>query len=301
MRFVEESEVAAVLRMEDLIPAMRRAMIDFSQGHALQPVRRIMPVEDHGGFFGAMPAVTPDGLGAKFLTFYPENKERGLSTHMALVALFDPETGEPLVVMDGKLITEMRPAAVTAAYVDAVAPRDARSLAILGAGRQGRSHIDALSQVRPLDDIRIWSRTKDHAEELADQVAGESMSCEHAVLNADIVIAATGSQEPILDGAWLKQGAKVASVGWSGVEGAALDRAAMSNVVIVDSREGTHAESGNIRRYHSKIYAELGEVLDGRRPVNADDTVVFDSVGMACQDIAAARLVYDKLRQLGQK
>ncbi len=295
MRFVEEAEVASVLRMEELIPAMRRAMIDFSQGRGEQPPRRILPVEAHGGYFGAMPAVTPDGLGAKFVTFYPGNAERGQHTHMALITLFRPETGEPLVVMDGRLITEMRTAAVTAAYVDEVAASDARSLAILGAGLQGESHITALSHVRRFDDIRIWSRTPAHASDLAEKVGGRAVGCEEAVRDADVVVAATGSNEPILDGAWMKPGAKVASVGWSGAEGAELDRATMSNVVIVDSREGTQIESGNIRKYHAKIYAELGEVLDGRRHVSPEDTVVFDSIGMACQDVTAAQLVWEKL------
>jgi len=295
MRFVEEAEVASVLQMEELIPAMRRTMIDFSQGRAEQPPRRILPVKAHGGYFGAMPAATPDGLGVKLVTVYPGNAEKGRPTHMALITLFRPETGEPLVVMDGRLITEMRTAAVTAAYVDAVAADSASSLAILGAGLQGESHVAALSHVRRFDDIRIWSRTPAHASELAEKIGGRAMGCKEAVSDADVVVAATGSTEPILNGAWLRPGAKVASVGWSGADGAEFDRATMSNVVVVDSREGTQIESGNIRKYHAKIYAELGEVLDGRRPLNPENTVVFDSIGMACQDVTAARLVWQKL------
>ena len=121
------------------------------------------------------------------------------------------------------------------------------------------------------------------------------MSSEEAVRDADVVVAATPATEPVLHGEWLREGAKVASVGWGSADGGELDAATMSNIVIVDSREGTLADSGNVRRFKPEIYAELGEVLDGSRPVDPQATVVFDSVGMACQDIAAATLVCDRL------
>jgi len=297
MQYIDEPTVASVLRMQDLIPAMRQAMIDFSQGRIAQPARRIFAVQPHGGFFGSMPAAGAGGLGAKLVTVYPGNAAKGLHTHMAVIVLFRPETGEPLVMMDGRLITEMRTAAVTAAYVDAVAAPGVRSLAILGAGTQGKSHVEALSHVRTFDDIRIWNRTPQRAEQLAAQVGGRAMSCEEAVRDAEVVVVATSATEPVLDGRWLRPGAKVASVGWSGADGAELDAATMSHLVLVDSREGAAAESGNVRRFNAVIHAELGEVLAGTRPVAPDATVVFDSIGMACQDIAAATLVYGLLTE----
>lgn len=295
MRYIDEPTVSSVLRMQDLIPAMRQAMIDFSQGRIAQPPRRIFAVEPHGGFFGSMPAAAANALGAKLVTFYPGNTEKRLHTHMAVIVLFRPETGEPMVMMDGRLITEMRTSAVTATYIDAVAAPDVKALAILGAGAQGKSHIEALSHVRAFQDIRIWSRTPERAEKLAEEVGGRAMSCEEAVRDAEVVVVATSATEPVLAGQWLRPGAKVASVGWGGAEGGEMDAATMSHVVIVDSREGTLIDSGNIRRFNAEIYAELGEVLDGSRPVNPNATVVFDSIGMACQDIAAATLVYGKL------
>jgi thiomorpholine-carboxylate dehydrogenase len=296
MRFVDEAEVASVLRMEDLIPAMRRAMIDFSEGRVEQPTRHIVPVREHNGFFGGMPAVTPAGMGAKLVCFYPENGKNNLPTHMATIALFRPETGEPLVIMDGRLITEMRTAAVTATFVDAVAAPNVRTLAMLGAGLQAESHIEALAHVRNFDEIRIWNRTPERAEKLAAKVGGRAMGAEEAVRGAEVVVTTTGAGEPIIDGRWLTPGAKIAGVGWSGADGAELDATTMSNTVIVDSRDGTRAESGNIRRYKTDIYAELGEVLDGSRPLDPSATVVFDSIGMACQDVVAAALVWNKLR-----
>lgn len=297
MRYIDEPTVAGALRMQDLIPAMRQAMIDFSQGRIAQPTRRIFAVQPHGGYFGSMPAAGANGLGAKLVAFYPGNAAKGLHTHMAVIVLFRPETGEPLVMMDGRLITEMRTAAVTAAYIDAVAAPGVRSLAILGAGTQGKSHIEALAHVRKFDDVRIWNRTSQRAEQLAAEVGGRAMSCEEAVRDAEVVVVATSSSEPVLAGHWLRPGAKVASVGWAGADGAELDAATMSHSIIVDSREGALAESGNVRRFNAEIHAELGEVLAGTRPLDPDATVVFDSIGMACQDIAAATLVYGLLEK----
>jgi len=283
--------------MEELIPLMRQTMVDYSQGRFTQPPRRMLEVQAHGGFFGSMPAAAAHALGAKLVTFYPGNASKEIATHMALIALFCPETGEPLVVMDGELITEMRTAAVTAAYIDAVATADVKTLAVLGAGTQGRSHIEALSYVRKFEDIRIWNRTPARAIQLAEVVGGRAVSCEEAVGDAEIVVVATSSSEPVFEGKWLRPGAKVASVGWRGAEGGELDAETMSKLIVVDSREGTLADSGNIRRFNAQIYAELGEVLDGSRPVNPADTVVLDSIGMACEDIAAANLVYERLTE----
>jgi thiomorpholine-carboxylate dehydrogenase len=295
MHYIDEPTVASVLRIQELIPVMRQAMIDFSQGRIAQPARRMLAVQSHGGYFGSMPAASANALGAKLVAFYPGNAQKNIPTHSAVIVLFRPETGEPMVMMDGRLITEMRTAAVTATYIDAVAAPDVKTLAILGAGAQAKSHIEALSHVRKFKEIRIWNRTRARAEQLADHVGGKAMSREEAVRDADVVVVATSSREPVLEGKWLRPGAKVATVGWAGPDGGEVDAATMAHVVIVDSREGTLADSGNIRRFNAEIYAELGEVLAGARPVNRDATVVFDSIGIACQDLAAAKLVYDKL------
>ncbi len=295
MRYIDEATVASVLSMEELIPLMRQAMIDFSQGRVTQPQRRILEVKQHGGFFASMPAVTATALGAKLVAAYPRNEEKGLDTHLGVIVLFRPETGEPLVTMDGRLITEMRTSAVTAAYVDAVAPAEVKRLAILGAGTQGRSHIEALAHVRGFEEIRIWNRTPARAEALAEAVGGRAAPCEEAVRDADVVVVATASSEPVLHGRWLRPGAKVASVGFGGVNGAELDAETMTHTIIVDSREAALAESGNVRRFNAEIHAELGELLAGTRPVDPQATIVFDSVGIACQDIATAKLVFDRL------
>ncbi len=281
--------------MADLIPRMRQAMIDYSAGRIEQPPRRILDVHKHGGYFGGMTAVAPDTVGAKLVAFYPGNASKGLDTHMALIALFDPATGQPLVTMDGGLITKMRTAAVTATFVDAAARPDVGSLAILGAGEQAESHFDALSLVREFNDVRIWNRTPERAESLAKKTGARVTACEEAVTGADVVVAATASTKPLFDGNQLKPGAVVASVGWAGADGGELDAATMANTVIVDSRDGTLVESGNVRRWNAEIFAELGEILGGQVAVDREATVVFESIGMACQDLAAADLVVEKL------
>src|SRR5204862_1556897 len=152
--FLSEEDVRALLRMDELIPAMTSALCDLSTGKVVQPMRLVLPVEDHKGFFAVMPAYG-GALGAKLVTFYPDNKD--MHTHHATIVLFRPETGEPVVTMDGRLITEMRTAAVSAVATDALARREASVLAILGSGVQAGSHLEALRLVRPLAAVRVWS------------------------------------------------------------------------------------------------------------------------------------------------
>src|SRR5437868_13305519 len=201
---LDEEQVRQHLRMEELIPAMEQALIDFSAGKVTQPVRSVITIDPPGGFFGMMPALTPEGLGIKIVTFYATNAERGIPTHMATIFLIDPQTGAPLAVMDGRLITEMRTAAVSAAATKLLASPDAKILAILGSGVQARSHVEALRLVRSFEKIRVWSPTKPHAERFAKEIGAQAMSAEAAVRGADVVVTATNSKTPVLRGRWLK-------------------------------------------------------------------------------------------------
>jgi ornithine cyclodeaminase/alanine dehydrogenase-like protein (mu-crystallin family) len=279
------------LRMEQLIPAMEKALIDFSAGRVTQPVRSVIPVNPPGGFLGLMPALA-DGLGVKIVTFYPPNADRGIPTHMATIFLVDPETGAPLAVMDGRLITEMRTAAVSAVATKLLAPEDASVLAILGSGVQARSHNEALGLVGHFEEVRVWSRGQDHAEKFAEEIGGKSMSAEAAVKDADVVVVVTSSTTPVLKGSWLKPGSHVNAVGACRPDWRELDDDAMANIVFVDSREGAKKESGDVILSNAKIYAELGEALAGKADPRRDETTIFKSLGMAVEDIAAAILVY---------
>src|SRR6184192_1694287 len=191
--FLNEEQVREHLRMTELIPAMEKALIDFSAGRVTQPVRSIISVDPPGGFLGLMPALAPDGLGLKAVTFYPSNADRGIPTHMATIFLVDPQTGSPLAIMDGRLITEMRTAAVSAAATKLLAQPNAKILAILGSGVQARSHAEALRLVRQFEEIRVWSPNKSHAEQFAKEIGAKAMSAEAAVRDADVVVTAASA------------------------------------------------------------------------------------------------------------
>jgi len=292
MLFLDEEQVRKHLRMADLIPAMEKALIDFSAGKVIQPVRQVIPVDPPGGFYGMMPALTPEGLGQKIVTFYPPNAQTNLPTHMATILLNDPQTGAPLAVMDGRLITEMRTAAVSAAATKLLAQPNAKILAILGSGVQARSHAEALRLVRQFEEIRVWSPNKSHAEQFAKEIGAKAMSAEAAVRDADVVVTATSSRMSILRGAWLRPGCHVNAVGACRPDWRELDDDAMRNVIFVDSREAALKESGDVILPGAKIYAELGEAFAGKINSRANEITIFKSLGMAVEDIAAALLVY---------
>jgi thiomorpholine-carboxylate dehydrogenase len=293
MEYFEEEKVRQLLHLEQLIPAMRQVLAEFSAGKWKQPLRGVLA--QHGGFFGVMPA-SGESMGTKIVTYYPENAGTNLPTHMAVIALFDPKTGEPLALMDGRYITEMRTAAVSAVATDALAAPDAKVLALLGAGVQGRAHLEALRHIRQFEEIRIWNRTPARAERFAEEHGVKAMVLEKAVRDADVVVTATSSHESILKGAWLKTGAHVNAVGSSRPNWRELDDVAMSNVVIVDSYEGARTEAGDVILSGVTPSAELGEILNGTKRVDASATTIFKSLGMAVEDVAAARLIHEASR-----
>ena len=290
--FVNEEQVRNHLQMTDLIPAMEKALTEFSTGKVTQPVRSVITVDPPGGFFGMMPALTVDGLGIKIVTFYATNTERGIPTHMATIFLVDPETGAPLAVMDGRLVTEMRTAAVSAVATELLASPDAKILAILGSGVQARSHVEALRLVRDFEQVRVWSPTKAHAERFAEEIGAKAMPAEAAARGADVVVTVTNSKTAVLKGSWLKPGCHVNAIGACRPDWRELDDEAMANVVFIDSREAAMKESGDVILSGTEIYAELGEVLAGKVPSRANETTIFKSLGMAVEDIAAAILAY---------
>jgi thiomorpholine-carboxylate dehydrogenase len=290
---LDEADVRAALRWDELIAAMEEALAAFSGGRVLQPVRNMLTIEEGRRYLGIMPAVTEAAMGAKLVSFYPANAGTSIPTHMAMVLLFSTETGEPLAVMDGRLVTEMRTAAVSAAVTRRLASPDSRVLAILGSGVQAKAHLEALRELYAFDEIRVWSRTPEHARRFAEEHAAMAMDAESAVRGADVVVTATNAETPVLKGAWLKPGAHVNAVGSPRPTWRELDDAVMQNCLIVDSREAALKESGDVILSKAPIYAEAGEIFAGTKPAPAGETTVFKSVGLAVEDIAAAKLVFD--------
>ena len=292
MLYLDEEDVRAHLRMEELIPAMAEALRDLSAGKVQQPLRQVLSVTEHQGFFGVMPAYG-GGLGAKLVTFFPNNE--GLPTHHAMIVLFRPETGEPLVVMDGRLITEMRTAAASAVATDLLARREVAVLAILGSGVQAQSHLEALRVVRQFRQVRVWSPR--HAVQFAQRFnVTATDSAEAAVRGADVIVVATSATTPLLKGEWLSSGAHVNAVGatrpnWRELDDEVLRRARL----YVESREAASKESGDVIAA-GEIFAEIGEIVAGKKAgrQTEDEITLYKSVGVAVEDIAAASLVYRK-------
>lgn len=220
-----------------------------------------------------------------------------------MIELLSRATGQPLAVMDGRLITEMRTAAVSAVALHALAAPAAASLGILGSGVQARSHLTALRLARPgLTDIRIWSRDPAHAARLAAEAGARSVPIEEAAA-ADVVLTATSSSEPVLQGRWLAPHALVLAVGAVGAHLRELDNEAMRGAwLVAESRQGVERESGDVLLSGAQVQAEIGEVLAGAAIPPRNGRIVFKSVGMAIEDLTAARLVWQALNDAaGQK
>lgn len=273
---------------------MRRALIDLSAGRVFQPLRMVTDLPGDG-FLMIKPAQTQDALVTKLITLKQGNAARGLPTMLATLLLMDPDTGQTLAVMDATWLTELRTAAVSAVAADALTPTGPKIVAMLGSGALARSHALTLRAVRPVSEIRIWSRNPDNVARCAIDVAGVGFAtAESAVRGADIVCTVTNASEPVLKGAWLKPGAFVAAIGAPRPSWRELDDAAMANIVVADSRESAEKESGDVILSGAVVYAEIGEILAGtkaRPPQGA--TVIFKALGQAVEDAVAARLVYD--------
>lgn len=312
--FITDEQVLELLDPDRLIDAVGQALIALSAGRARQPLRSVMPFDsgsassgeaasasDEHGLLFVKPAQVGDALATKVLTWVPPNAARGRPTLASLVLLFEPSTGVPLAVIEGNTLTAMRTAAATAVAARALASPDAAVIALLGSGVLARSHARLLRRVRPIREIRVWSRDPDNVRRCADEVGGRACaSAEEAVRGADIVCTVSNASEPILEGAWLSPGSFVAAVGAPRPDWRELDDEAMRRIVIADQREAAEHESGDVRASGATVYAEIGEILAGTiaRPA-ADAGLVFKSLGLAVEDAVAARLVFDAWRSSG--
>ena len=291
--FINEAQIEAVLDWGPLMETLEHAMSDFSAGNVAQPVRQIVPVPGHDAFIAAMPAVG-ESMAVKVVTLYHENAGTEIPTHQAVILVLDINNGSPLAVLDGRLITEMRTAAGSAAAARKLAITDRAIVTIMGNGVQAQSHIKALAEVTEFKELRLWSRNEARGRALAEEVGATYIAnAEQAVRDADIVACTTAAKEPVVKGAWLTAGAFVTAVGWNTIDGRELDDAAMANTVIVESYDAARDQAGNIRGSGCEIFAEIGEVYSGTKIVPKGSTVIYDSVGMAIMDVAAAKLAYD--------
>ncbi len=315
------AELQRLLDREALIAAMAEAMRAYSTGAALAPLRIVMRLPGETvRILAAMPGFVGgaggEALGAKLVSVYPANTARGLESHYGAVIVFDPQTGRPAALMDGTFVTTARTAAVSAVSVQQLARPDAAVLAIVGAGVQGRAHLWALTGSRPFQEARIASRTPEHARALAESAEPHLpfpvravADARAAVDGADVIVTATSAAEPVLQRGWLKPGAHIVAVGSSTPQARELDSETVRDaLLVVDSRTGALNEAGDILTplregliAETHVHAELGELLAGARPArsSAEQLTLYKSLGLAVQDVAAARLALDRARVAG--
>ncbi|MGH9368050.1 MAG: ornithine cyclodeaminase family protein [Thermoanaerobaculia bacterium] len=315
---VTQAEVPRVLPMEECIEVMAATLAGLARGEAILPLRSILWLPERVGALGLMPGALLTGrvLGVKAITLFPGNEGTPTDTHQGAVLLFEAEHGSLLAVIDATSITGIRTAAVSAVATRALAREDAGDLAILGSGVQARTHLEAMLCVRKIRRVRVASRSFENAKAFA---ARESRRREirvepvetvrEAVEGADLICTTTSAREPILRGEWIAAGAHVNAVGSSVPAARELDTAAVRRCrLYADRRESVVNEAGDflipkkegaIGENH--IVGELGEVLIGRVPGrrSADEITLFKSLGLAVEDVASARHIYEKARTSG--
>ena len=312
---LSHDDVIAALPPDACADAMAEVLAAHARGEAQMPLRSVVRFEGAAGFMGLMPAWRGGEepvFALKSLCLMPGNPARGLDTHQGTVTLFDGATGVPTAILDASAVTAVRTAAVSAVATRTLAREDARVLAILGAGVQGKAHLKALVGVREFEDVRVYSPTEAHARAFAaagDGLARVVSSAEDAVRGADVVVTATSAREPVLRRDWLEPGAHVNAVGASTPSVRELDVDTVAACALFcDSRESLRNEAGEYRLAleqgaipgENHVRGELGEVLAGSAPgrLHADELTVFRSLGLAVEDLAAAECAVTRARRM---
>lgn len=318
MLVINQSEVSAALPMRACIDLMRDSLAALARGEAVQPLRSHIATPDKRGILAAMPGYLAPAraMGIKVLTVFPANEGSDVDSHQGAVLLFEEERGVLIAMLDATAITAIRTAAVSGLATDLLARAEAGDLAVLGAGTQALTHIEAMLAVRRLRRIRVWNRTAERGQRLAGLVEarfGRSVdlcsSVEQAVLGADIICTTTAAREPILRSEWVSHGAHLNVVGSSVPRSREVETALMVRArLFVDARESALREPGDILIPLAEgaitpdhIVAELGELASGlkRWERREGDVTLFKSQGIAIEDIAAARYAYEEARRRG--
>jgi ornithine cyclodeaminase/alanine dehydrogenase-like protein (mu-crystallin family) len=307
MLILNEHDVEQLLTMRECIEVMEQALASLARGEVHNPLRSIVRAADATGFLGLMPAFRGGDVpryGLKEVCIFPGNPARGLDTHLGAVLLHDGENGQLMAVINASAITAIRTAAVSAVATKLLARENAHTLAIIGAGVQGKSHLEAIPLVRDIDDVRIVSRTREKADALVRKGVRVVDSIEQAVKGADIIVTATSAREPIIRRNWLDDGVHINAVGSSIAASRELDSDTVAaSSLFVDRRESTMNESGDYLSAlregaitDGHIRAELGEILLGRAEGRTSPTEItlFKSLGLAVEDLAAAQFLYEK-------
>ncbi|HZE43404.1 MAG TPA: ornithine cyclodeaminase family protein [Steroidobacteraceae bacterium] len=318
IRVLRGAEVRQLLPMAECIDLMQRTMIAVSEGRVVLPLRSILVMPRDRGMMGMMPGylADPECFGVKLVSLIPRNKPPQYSSHLGLVLLFEADHGQPVALLDAAEITAIRTAAASGLATRLLARPEAGDLALLGAGEQARSHLEAMLSVRALRRIRVWGRDRDKARAFAETEAARhriaietSPTVREAIAGADIICTTTKAREPILQGDWLTPGTHLNVVGSSIAAAAEIDTPAVVKArFFVDRRESTIHEGGEYLRALKSgaiaadhILAEIGEVANGSKIGRSSplDVTLYKSLGIAPQDLASAHYVLQKARAAG--
>jgi ornithine cyclodeaminase len=308
VRVIDQETVRRLLTYEACIPLMREAMIALSGGRTKQTLRQIIDLEG-GRAFGVMPGAGPETFGAKLISVFPENFAKGIQSHQGAVLLFEPETGALAAVIHAGEVTAIRTAAATAAASDILARPDASRLAILGYGEQAHEHARAMAQIRPVSDIRLWGRSLERAGVLARELETElerpvtvCASAREAVDGADLICTVTAAFDPVLESAWVANGAHVNLVGSSRDGPREVDDAlVVRGRLFADHREGVLRQGAEVRHAiaagligEDHVLGEIGEVMSGAKTGRSGpgDVTLYKSLGAIVQDLYAGWLIY---------
>ncbi len=308
---LNQAAVRKLLPMRDCIELMSDTLAALARGETFQPLRSIVRLPDGRGMLGTMPGylLGSRALGVKVLSVYLANHGTKYDSHQGAVLLFEGEHGSLQAVLDASTVTAIRTAAVSGVATRLLARADASELAILGAGVQAITHLEAMLAVRPIRRVRVWTRTLAHAQAFATEAAKRhrilavvAPTAEAAVRGADIVCTTTSAKEPVLEGAWLTPGMHINAVGSSVPTTRELDTEAVRRArLFVDRRESTLNEGGDFLMAKrdgaitdDHIRAEIGEIVAGRAPGRgaADEITLFKSLGLAIEDVASAEFVF---------
>jgi ornithine cyclodeaminase/alanine dehydrogenase-like protein (mu-crystallin family) len=315
---VNQHEVPELLPMEECIDVMADALTALARGEAVMPLRGMAGMPEQAGLLAWMPSLLPgsDVMGIKVISVFP-NEGTELESHQGAVLLFEAKRGQLLAIVDASEITAIRTAAVSGVATRLLARQEADDLAILGSGTQARTHLQAMTAVRDIHRVRVWSRDPHHARAFAESHArGGGMSVEvsatakEAVEGASIICTTTAATEPVLEGKWLSPGAHVNAVGFAGPMGRELDAESVARGrLFADRRESIQNEAGDFLLAKKEgavgddhVVGEIGEVLLGRVAgrTSPEEITIFESLGLAIEDLAAVNQVYRRAQETGK-
>jgi len=315
LMLLSESDVKKLLTVSDVIKATEFAFKSDAEGKTVMPCKVYVDLPQHGGDFRAMPSYIDKSAGIKWVSVYPNNFRKNLATVCALIIYSDPDTGYPLAVMDGTYITNMRTGAAGAIAAKYLAKKNASTLGLVGAGEQAKTQLMATKELFPnIEKVLVFG--KDGTDAKFAQEMGKTLnlniqavkSIEEAV-KADIVVTTTPSREPIVKSEWVLPGTHINAIGADAQGKQELDPEILKRgKLVIDSWEQA-SHSGEINVPISKgiigkedIAATLGDVVAGFKQAREsdDDITIFDSTGLAVQDLSTARTVYDKALKSGQ-